>query len=51
MTQTESAIMSKHVAYWADLLNTDVAVAFGPVADGLHAPQSAPIRRNLREER
>lgn len=24
--------MSKHVAYWTDLLDKDVAVAFGPVA-------------------
>lgn len=29
MTETESAIMSKHVAYWTDLLDKDVAVAFG----------------------
>jgi hypothetical protein len=29
MIETESAIMSKHVAYWTDLLDKDVAVAFG----------------------
>jgi hypothetical protein len=29
MTETESAIMSKHVAYWTDLLDKDIAVAFG----------------------
>jgi hypothetical protein len=29
MTETESAIMSGHVAYWTDLLDKDVAVAFG----------------------
>jgi hypothetical protein len=33
MTETESAIISKHVAYWTDLLDKDVAVASGPVAD------------------
>ena len=33
MTETESAIISKRVAYWTDLLDKDVAVASGPVAD------------------
>ena len=32
MTDTESAIMSKHVAYWTDLLDKAIAAAFGPVA-------------------
>lgn len=27
MTGTKSAIMSKHVAYWTDLLDKDIAVA------------------------
>ena len=31
-TETESVMMSKHVAYWTDLLDKDVAVAFGPAA-------------------
>jgi hypothetical protein len=31
-SESASAIMSKHVAYWTDLLDKDVAVAFGPVA-------------------
>ena len=25
--------MQRHVAYWQDLLNSDVALAFGPVLD------------------
>ena len=29
MTGSKSAIMSNHVAYWTDLLDKDVAVAFG----------------------
>lgn len=33
ITDAESAIMVEHVAYWRDLLDRDVAVAFGPVAD------------------
>ncbi len=33
MTETESAIISKHVAYRTDLLDKDVAVASGLVAD------------------
>jgi uncharacterized protein len=36
ITETESAIMSKHVAYWTDLLDKDVAVAFGPVAEKVY---------------
>ena len=33
MTETESAIIGKHVAYRTDLLDKGVAVASGPVAD------------------
>ena len=33
MTETESAIMSKHVAYWTDLLDKDVASGVWPVAE------------------
>ena len=29
----ECAVMQRHVAYWQDLLNRDVALAFGPVLD------------------
>ena len=39
LTETASAIMSKHVACWTDLLDKDVAVAFGPVAT------HRPVRR------
>jgi uncharacterized protein YciI len=31
MSPTEAEVMERHVAYWQDLLNRDVAVAFGPV--------------------
>jgi hypothetical protein len=31
MSPAESEVMQRHVAYWQDLLNRDVAVAFGPV--------------------
>ena len=31
MSQAEGEVMERHVAYWQDLLNQDVAVAFGPV--------------------
>ena len=27
----EAEVMERHVAYWQDLLNRDVALAFGPV--------------------
>jgi uncharacterized protein len=31
MSAEESAVMEHHVAYWQNLLNQDVALAFGPV--------------------
>ncbi|MDQ4049746.1 MAG: YciI family protein [Actinomycetota bacterium] len=31
MSPTEAEVMEHHVAYWQDLLNRDVALAFGPV--------------------
>jgi uncharacterized protein len=31
MSPAEAEVMQRHVAYWQDLLNRDVAVAFGPV--------------------
>jgi uncharacterized protein YciI len=31
MSASEADVMERHVAYWQDLLNRDVAVAFGPV--------------------
>jgi uncharacterized protein YciI len=31
MDPTEAKAMERHVAYWQDLLNRDVALAFGPV--------------------
>jgi uncharacterized protein len=33
MTPAEAEVMQRHVAYWQDLLNRDVALAFGPVLD------------------
>jgi len=33
MTAEERAIMMQHVAYWADLMNKGLVVAFGPVMD------------------
>ena len=33
MSSAEADVMQGHVAYWQDLLNRDVAVAFGPVLD------------------
>jgi uncharacterized protein len=33
MSPAEAEVMQRHVAYWQDLLNRDVAVAFGPVLD------------------
>jgi uncharacterized protein YciI len=33
MSAEESEVMERHVAYWQDLLNRDVALAFGPVLD------------------
>lgn len=33
MTEAERMIMRDHVAYWTDLKNKGVAVAFGPVID------------------
>jgi uncharacterized protein YciI len=33
MSSAEADVMQRHVAYWQDLLNRDVAVAFGPVLD------------------
>jgi uncharacterized protein YciI len=33
MSPTEGEVMQRHVAYWQDLLERDVAVAFGPVLD------------------
>jgi uncharacterized protein len=31
MNPAEAEVMERHVGYWQDLLNRDVAVAFGPV--------------------
>jgi uncharacterized protein YciI len=31
MDSEEAGVMERHVAYWQDLLNRDVALAFGPV--------------------
>jgi uncharacterized protein len=33
MSSTEASTMERHVAYWQDLLNRSVALAFGPVLD------------------
>ena len=33
MTESERAMMLRHVAYWTELAERGVAVAFGPVAD------------------
>ena len=33
MGSAEADVMQRHVAYWQDLLNRGVAVAFGPVLD------------------
>jgi len=33
MTEAERAIMLQHVAYWMELAERRIAVAFGPVAD------------------
>jgi uncharacterized protein YciI len=33
MTESERALMRQHVAYWTQLAQRGVAVAFGPVAD------------------
>ncbi len=33
MTPDEAEVMQRHGGYWRDLLERDVAVAFGPVLD------------------
>lgn len=33
MTDDERAIMTKHVAYWMDIMNRGKVLAFGPVLD------------------
>jgi uncharacterized protein len=33
MSSAEADVMQRHVAYWQNLLNRDVALAFGPVHD------------------
>jgi hypothetical protein len=33
MSSAEAAVMQRHVSDWQDLLNRDVALAFGPVLD------------------
>jgi hypothetical protein len=33
MSSAEAGVMERHVAYWQDLLNRSVALAFGPVLD------------------
>ena len=33
MSPDEATVMERHGAYWQDLVNRDVAVAFGPVLD------------------
>ena len=33
MSPAEAEVMQRHVAYWQDLMNRDVALAFGPVLD------------------
>jgi uncharacterized protein YciI len=31
LSAAEAEVMERHIAYWQDLLNRDVALAFGPV--------------------
>jgi uncharacterized protein YciI len=33
MSPAEAEVMQRHAGYWQDLLNRDVALAFGPVLD------------------
>jgi uncharacterized protein len=33
MSEAEAEAMERHSAYWRDLLNREVAVAYGPVLD------------------
>jgi hypothetical protein len=33
MSPAEAEVMERHVAYWQDLLQRDVALVFGPVLD------------------
>jgi hypothetical protein len=33
MSREEAEVMNRHVGYWQDLLDRDVALAFGPVLD------------------
>jgi hypothetical protein len=33
MSPDEAEVMSRHVGYWQDLLDREVALAFGPVHD------------------
>lgn len=37
MTEVEAGVMREHVAYWTDLADRGIAVAFGPVADPMGA--------------
>jgi hypothetical protein len=37
ITREEAEIMAEHVAYWTELLNAGIAVAFGAVADPTEA--------------
>jgi uncharacterized protein len=56
MSSAEADVMQRHVAYWQDLLNLHVALAFGPVLDpkgpwglGLLDLEDEPAAREIGE--
>jgi uncharacterized protein len=56
MSSAEADVMRRHVAYWQDLLNRHVALAFGPVLDpedpwglGLLDLEDEPAAREIGE--
>jgi uncharacterized protein len=50
MSETEGAIMGRHVAYWQELAERGTAIAFGPVSDPAGAWGLAVVEAETNEQ-
>jgi uncharacterized protein YciI len=50
MSESEAAVMGRHVAYWQRLTERGMAIAFGPVSDPAGAWGLAVVEADTNEE-
>jgi uncharacterized protein len=50
MSETEGAIMGRHIAYWQELAESGTAIAFGPVSDPAGAWGLAVVAAETNEQ-